>query len=257
MVKTIMIDVMVVIPTFNEAENVGSLIETLLALPVAHLGVLIVDDNSPDGTGQIVDEFVARYPEQVYVIHREGKLGFGSAYIAGFRKALAMGAAYIIQCDCDFSHNPEYIPQMINDAKNNDVVIGSRYIKGGSVDKSWGVLRKLLSWFANSVYVPAVLNIPLRDGTGGYRLWRRQTLQGIGLDRLAASGFIFQVETAYIAYRLGYRISEIPIYFPDRERGTSKMSLKIQIEAALRVWQLRYKYRTLDPQWRHEIEGAP
>ncbi len=246
--------VIVVIPTYNEAENIELMITALLALPVANLGVLIVDDNSPDGTGDIVDTLIRQNPERVHAIHRKGKLGFGSAYIAGFQKAIALGADYVIQCDCDFSHNPEYIPQLIQGADTSDMVIGSRYVRGGSVDKSWSVFRKLLSWFANSVYVPAVLGIPLRDATGGFRLWRRQTLLGIDMDRLTASGFIFQVEIAYIACRLGYTITEIPIYFPDRTRGSSKMSMKIQIEAALRVWQLRYKHHVLTPQWRREAE---
>ena len=250
----IMPDVMVVIPTFNEAENVAPLITALLTLPVANLGVLVIDDNSPDGTGKIVDELVGQYPERVYVIHRQGKLGFSSAYVAGFRKALALGAEFIIQCDCDFSHDPAYIPSLIKAAEHSDMVIGSRYVRGGSVDQSWSVFRKLLSWFANSVYVPLVLNIPLRDGTGGYRLWRRQTLLSLDLDHLTTTGFVFQVEMAYIAHRMGYQIAEIPIYFPDRKWGKSKMSLKIQVEAALRVWQLRYKHRILTPRRPLEAE---
>jgi dolichol-phosphate mannosyltransferase len=241
----------VVIPTFNEIENVAQITEALLALKVPNLGVLIVDDNSPDGTGQRADELVAQYPDQVHVLHRKERNGFGPAYVAGFKKAISLGADNIIQMDADFSHQPKYIPEMIALVeKGNDLVIGSRYAKGGGVDEQWSIYRKLLSWFANRVYVPTLLGIPIHDATAGFRLWRRQTLVGLDLDRIRSTGYVFQVELAYVTHRLGFKIDEVPIYFPDRKWGISKMNSRIQIEAALRVWQVMARHRALTPQMR-------
>ncbi len=242
--------VTMVIPTYNEAENLPRLIDSLLHLPVDHLEVLVVDDNSPDGTGQLADHLARQFPRQVGVIHREGKSGFGSACIAGFKRAIAANADYIGQMDADFSHQPAYIPQLVTALEHNDVAIASRYVQGGSVDKSWSGFRRVLSWFANSVYVRTILNIPVHDATSGFRLWRRQTLIGLDLDRAGSNGFVFQVETAYMASRLGYRIVEIPIHFPDRSQGKSKMDSRIQLEAAWRVWQLKRSHQVLTPQMR-------
>jgi dolichol-phosphate mannosyltransferase len=240
----------VVLPTYNEIENLPLLVQDLLSLDIPGLRMLVVDDNSPDGTGQLADELAARHPGVISVMHRTEKAGLGAAYLAGFKEAISKGADNIIQMDCDFSHLPKYIPQMISAADEYDLVIGSRYIKGSSLDESWGVFRKLLSWFGNSVYVPTILNIPIHDATGGYRLWRRQTLIGLDLDRVASNGYIFQVETTYIAYRLGYKITELPVHFPDRTRGESKMDLRIQLEAATRVWQIMKAHGELTPQMR-------
>jgi dolichol-phosphate mannosyltransferase len=242
----------VVLPTYNEKENLETMIETLLALPVPDLSVLIVDDNSPDGTGQIADALAAKMPDRVNVLHRKGKLGLGTAYIEGFRMALDKGADYVLQMDCDFSHDPKYIPQMIDKMEdcNCDIVIGSRYIKGGSLDETWGIGRKLLSWWANSVYVRLILGTRAKDATGGFRLWKREVLEGMDLNRIRSNGYVFQVETIYVAEKLGYTDEEIPIHFADRKIGTSKMSLKIQIEAALRVWQVFMRHRHLKPSMR-------
>jgi dolichol-phosphate mannosyltransferase len=240
----------IVLPTYNEAENLPLMIEQFFALKLEGLRVLVVDDNSPDGTGDTADGFARQYPNVVSVMHRTQKAGLGAAYRAGFKQALSMGADYIIQMDCDFSHQPKYLPQMIEEASDYDLVIGSRYMKGSSVDESWSAFRKLLSWFGNAVYVPTILSIPIRDATGGFKLWRRQTLIGLDLDRISSNGYIFQVETTYIANRLGYRIKELPIHFPDRTRGTSKMDMRIQLEAAMRVWQIMAAHRRLTPQMR-------
>ncbi len=240
----------IVIPTYNEVENLPLIIRELLKLEVDRLRILVVDDNSPDGTGKVADEFAIQFPRTVSVLHRAEKAGLGAAYLAGFKKALSMGAENIIQMDCDFSHQPKYIPQMVAAANESDLIIGSRYVKGSSVDDTWGVFRKLLSWFGNAVYVPTILNIPIHDATGGFRLWRRQTLIGLDLDRIASNGYVFQVETTYIAYRLGYKITEMPIHFPDRTRGQSKMDLRIQLEAAMRVWQIMKAHGDLTPQMR-------
>lgn len=239
----------VVLPTYNEAENLQHMIEALLALPVPTLSVLIVDDNSPDGTGQIADTLAAAQPDKVSVLHRAGKLGLGTAYIEGFHKALDMGADYVLQMDCDFSHDPKYVPAMVEKLDNCecDIVIGSRYVPGGSVDETWGIFRKLLSWWANSIYVNLILHTRVKDATGGFRLWQREVLQGINLNSIRSNGYVFQVETIYVAEKLGYTASEIPIYFADRKRGQSKMSFKVQSEAALRVWQVWRRHRHLTP----------
>jgi dolichol-phosphate mannosyltransferase len=240
----------VVMPTYNEAENLPLMLKALLELPI-DLHILVVDDNSPDGTGAIADSFAASHPEHVAVLHRAGKGGLGPAYKAGFKRAIEMGADYLMQMDADFSHQPKYIPDLIAKANEGyDMVIGSRWTRGGGVDVTWSWMRKLLSWFANGVYVRTVLGIPAADCTGGFRLWRRETLQGMGLERVRSNGYVFQVEITYIAYKLGYQFAEVPIYFPDRERGESKMGPKIILEAALRVWQVLFRHHSLNPQAR-------
>ncbi len=244
--------IMTVIPTYNEAENLGELVRALFALGLPDFHVLVVDDASPDGTGEIAERLKTRYPEHVHVIHREGKLGLGTAYITGFRYALAEGADVIVQMDADFSHRPEYVPQMVEALREYDLVIGSRYVPGGRLDERWSWWRYLLSWWANSVYVRLILNTRVRDATAGFRAWRRETLQGIGLERIRSNGYIFQVEMAYVAERLGYRILEIPIYFEDRRIGRSKMSVPVKLEAAWRVWQIRWRHRHLYPASRKE-----
>ncbi len=242
----------VVLPTYNEAENLQQMVEAVLALSVENLQILVVDDNSPDGTGKIADELAQKHPGQINVLHRTAKEGLGAAYIDAFKYALKLGADYILQMDCDFSHQPRYIPQMVEAATNHDLVIGSRYVRGGGVDESWSLYRKALSWFANRVYVTTLLGVPVNDATGGYKLWKRQTLIGLNLDRVRSNGYVFQVEMTYIACRLGYRATEIPIYFPDRERGNSKMDTNIAVEAALRTWQVMFRHHSLNPKMRDQ-----
>ncbi|MEP7287419.1 MAG: polyprenol monophosphomannose synthase [Chloroflexota bacterium] len=245
--------VTVVLPTYNEAKNLPLMIDALLSLPVKDLHIMVVDDNSPDGTGTLADALAERHPDSIEVMHRQSKAGLGAAYIAGFKKAIRGGADYIIQMDCDFSHQPKYIPDMIAAAETNDLVLASRYIKGGSVDESWSLFRKGLSWFANRIYVPTLLNMPIYDATGGYRLWRAQTLIGLDLDRVWSRGYVFQVEMAYMTYQLGFKVTEIPIHFPDRQLGESKMSFKVQVEAATRVWQLVQRHHSLKPEMRSTV----
>jgi dolichol-phosphate mannosyltransferase len=239
--------VVVVVPTYNEAENLPKIVEQLLALPVPGIEVLVVDDNSPDGTGKMADDLATSTGGKVSVLHRAGKQGLGTAYIEGFKIALANGADSVLQMDADFSHDPKYIPQMVDALKDCDAVIGSRYTKGGKLDEQWSVGRKLLSWWANAIWVRGVLRTPVSDNTGGFRAWRRETLIGMNLNRIRSNGYIFQVEITYIALRLGYKFCEIPIYFADRKYGKSKMGLKIQIEAALRVFQVWARHRALTP----------
>lgn len=240
----------IVLPTYNEAENLPVMIDRLLNLDTpAELSVLVVDDNSPDGTGQIADDLAAQHPGRVEVLHREGKGGLGTAYIAGFRHLFDRDIDGILQMDCDFSHDPDHVPQMIATMQSCDcdVVIGSRYVKNGSVDETWSFGRKLLSWFANSVYVRAILRTQVKDATGGFRFWRKEVLQGMDLSRIRSNGYIFQVEMIYVAEKLGYRPEEIPIYFADRKVGQSKMSFHVQNEAAIRVWQVLFRHRDLSP----------
>lgn len=237
----------VVMPTYNEKTNLPLIANEVLALPVEGIEILIVDDNSPDGTGKIADELAAAKPDRVHVLHRAGKMGLGTAYIQGFRWALANGADIIMQMDSDFSHDPKAIPSMLEAIKDCDAVIGSRYTKGGKLDERWGVHRRLLSWWANSIWVRGILQTPVKDNTGGFRAWRRHTLIGIDLDRVRSNGYIFQVEITYLALRLGYKFCEVPIYFADRKYDKSKMGLKVQIEAALRVFQVRMRHHHLGP----------
>jgi dolichol-phosphate mannosyltransferase len=251
------LQVSVVIPTYNEAENLPKLVSALFALPRTSLSnvvegaglpldlrILVVDDNSPDGTGRIADELAASHPGRVGVLHRPGKLGLGPAYLTGFRKVIDDGAQAVVQMDADFSHDPQAIPEMVRRLESADVVLGSRYVKGGSVDRQWPLWRKGLSAFG-SFYSRIILNLPLRDITTGYRVWRSETLKGMPLDRVRSSGYIFQVEMAYLAHLLEFRIDEYPIYFTDRRWGKSKMSFSIQAEAATGVWRVWWQYRDL------------
>ncbi len=248
--------VIVVLPTYNERENITRIVPALFALNIPNFHLLVADDNSPDGTGQIVEDLrkEAAYKGKLHVLHRAEKQGLGPAYIQGFKHALALDADLVIQMDADLSHQPKYIPQLLEKVSGFDIVIGSRYADGGSVDEGWGPLRKLLSWWANSVYTPAILGIPIHDATGGFRVYQRDCLIGLDLDNIKANGYVFQVELAFVAHRLGYRIGEIPIHFPDRQHGDSKMSSAIAFEAALRVWQIKLRHRRLKPSDRRSAD---
>ena len=244
----------VVVPTYNEAENLAALAEALFALPLPALQLLVVDDDSPDGTGQLADELAQRHNQRLtpgsrprmVVIHRKGKAGLGTAYVAGMTRALADGADFVAQMDADFSHSPRYLAQMLGVcvATGADVVIGSRYVPGGSLDERWEPGRRLLSWWAN-LYSRAILGLRIRDMTAGFKLWRRAALQTIGLATIRSNGYTFQVEMAYLCERLGFRIVEIPIHFEDRRIGQSKMDIPVKLESAWRTWQIRWRYRHL------------
>jgi dolichol-phosphate mannosyltransferase len=237
---------LVVLPTYNEAENLPRLVSALFALPL-DVEVLVVDDNSPDGTGEVAEGLKSRYPQRVDVLHREAKHGLGPAYIAGFQKALQREDITAVgQMDADFSHDPAVLPRMaaLLESGQADVVLGSRYVPGGRLDERWALWRKALSAFGNA-YARTILRVPLRDITGGYRVWKRTVLEAMPLGRIHAAGYLFQVEMAYVAHRLGFHIAEVPIYFQERQWGQSKMSFAIQVEAALGVWQLLWRYRGL------------
>lgn len=234
----------IIIPTYNEAINLPILVDRLLELPVQNLNILVVDDNSPDGTGDIADELSTKTSGRVSVMHRAGKLGLGTAYIQGFHQAIKDDADAIGQMDADFSHPPEKIIELVNTLESCDMALGSRYVPGGKLDERWPFWRKALSGFGN-FYARTILGLPLRDVTGGFRLWKKETLSAMPLDRIRSNGYVFQVEMAFVASKLGFKFREIPIYFADRRWGTSKMSFRIQIEAAIRVWQLPGLYRDL------------
>jgi dolichol-phosphate mannosyltransferase len=229
---------LIIVPTYNEAENVRGIAEQLLAaLPVAD--VLFVDDNSPDGTGAIIDEMAAVNP-RVHVVHRAGKLGLGTAYIAGFGWGLARDYQYLFEMDADGSHDPKYLPQMLALAEDGaDAVVGSRNIPGGGT-VNWGVGRKLLSK-GGSFYARTILGIDVRDVTAGFVCWARRVLEALELSTIDSNGYSFQIEMKYRALQKGFRIVETPIIFVDRRVGQSKMSRAIVAEALLKVWALRFR----------------
>ena len=235
-----------VIPTYNEAENLPRLLQALNALPLDDLHVLVIDDNSSDGTGQLAEDQKTTYSGRLDVMHRAGKLGLGSAYIQGFTHLLKGDSQAIGQMDADFSHQPEKVVELASALQSCDMAVGSRYVPGGSLDENWPFWRKGLSAFGN-FYARSILSMPIRDTTGGFRLWRRETLAAMPLERVRSNGYVFQVEMAYVAHKLGFHFKEIPIYFAERRFGQSKMSLRIQLEAALRVWSLLWQYRDLKP----------
>ncbi|MDM8521396.1 polyprenol monophosphomannose synthase [Anaerolineales bacterium HSG6] len=239
--------VIVVIPTYNEANNLPKIAAELFALDVEGLRILVVDDDSPDNTGQVADELVKTYPDRFDVIHRKGKMGLGTAYIEGFQWALNQGAEYVIQMDADFSHSPSYIPMMLERVPDFDVVVGSRYISGGELDERWSWWRRFLSWWANTVWTRPVLGVRTKDATAGFKCWQADALRRIGLERITSNGYVFQVEMAYVSEKLRFRILEIPIYFEDRRIGQSKMTIPVKIEAALRVFEIRWRHHNVKP----------
>jgi dolichol-phosphate mannosyltransferase len=229
-------DCIVVVPTYNEAENIGQLIPQILAQP--RFRVLVVDDGSPDGTGTQVAA-MSRDEPRIGLLSRSGKQGLGSAYIAGFRRALAEGAEYIFEMDADFSHDPRYLPALLAAAEQgNDLVIGSRYVPGGGTT-DWGLMRQIISRGGN-IYAGIILGLPIADSTGGFRCYRRRVLETIDLGAVRSNGYAFQIEMAYRVRRAGFHIGEVPIIFPDRRVGHSKMSRRIVIEALVNVWRLRF-----------------
>ena len=228
---------LVIVPTYNERDNIARIIEQVLARD-DRLDVLVVDDGSPDGTGAIVDDIKARNP-RVDVIHRAGKQGLGTAYIAGFKWALARQYAFVFEMDADFSHDPAHLPQFLEAVENADVVIGSRYRNGRVTVVNWPVGRLLLSFAAN-VYARVITGLQLFDSTAGFKCFRRRVLETVDLDAVKSSGYAFQIEMNFRAWKKGFRIVEIPIVFVDRTEGESKMSKKIVREAVWMVWRLRW-----------------
>jgi dolichol-phosphate mannosyltransferase len=231
----------VVTPTYNEASNLPQLVERLLALPL-DVSVLVVDDDSPDGTGRVADELATAHPGRVSVLHRTGRRGLRSAYVEGFHLAIERKADAVAQMDADLSHDPSRLPDMARALATSDLVLGSRYVPGGSLDPRWPMWRRGLSAWGN-FYARSILGLALRDMTTGYRLWRSEALAQMPLDEIRSNGYVFLVEMAFVATERGFRLSEVPIHFEDRRFGQSKMSLRIQLEAAVRVWQVRLARR--------------
>jgi len=229
----------VVIPTYNERENIESIVDAVMSLPV-NAYVTIVDDNSPDGTGEIADAISAR-EARVSVLHRQCKMGLGSAYIAGFKHALEQGAQFVLEMDADFSHNPADIPRLLRAAHEHDVVVGSRYVQGGGTD-NWGLVRQLISR-GGSLYARIILGMPIWDLTGGFNCWCRRVLEAVDLDAVTSNGYAFQIEMKYRAFRRGFSLAEEPILFVDRRVGQSKMSGNIVREAFWKVWKFRLDRR--------------
>jgi dolichol-phosphate mannosyltransferase len=227
----------VVVPTYNERGNLPTLVAALLQHP--GLRLLVVDDQSPDGTGDLADALAREHPGRIDVIHRSGRRGLGRAYVDGFRKAIAEPVDVVCQMDADLSHDPRQLPDLIAAARDADVVIGSRYVPGGQI-RNWPKRREILSRFAN-VYVRAITRLTTRDCTAGYRCWRRGTLARLPLDRFISDGYSFQIETLFSAAHLGCRIVEIPITFVERQEGQSKVSRSVLIESAITPWRLALK----------------
>jgi dolichol-phosphate mannosyltransferase len=229
----------VCLPTYNERENLERMVRALGEVLPAGGSVLVIDDNSPDGTGALADELAAELPF-VDVLHRPRKDGLGPAYIAGFRAALASGADLVLELDCDFSHSPQDVPRLIAAAEAADLVLGSRYVQGGGVEGDWGVARRLVSR-GGSLYASLLLGVRVRDLTGGFKCFHRRVLETIDLDRVGSRGYAFQIELTYRAVRAGFEIVEVPIRFVDREAGHSKMSRAIVLEAIWKVPLLRLR----------------
>jgi dolichol-phosphate mannosyltransferase len=228
---------LVIIPTYNERENIIRIVEQVLAQDT-RLEVLVVDDNSPDGTGRIADELSEANP-RIHALHREKKLGLGTAYLAGFRWALERTYAYVFEMDADFSHDPAHLPQFLAAVEKADLVLGSRYRFGKVTVVNWPMPRLILSYSAN-VYARIVTGLPLFDATGGFKCFRREVLESIDLTKVRSNGYAFQIEMSFRAWNKGFRIAEIPIVFVDRTEGESKMSKRIVREAVWMVWRLRW-----------------
>ena len=227
--------VLIIIPTYNEKENIESLLTAVLKQHEA-IEILVLDDNSPDGTGAIVDSMILQEP-RIHIIKRPGKMGLGSAYVTGFKYALKQDYDYIMEMDADFSHNPNDIPKLIEAAQSNDLVIGSRYCSGINII-NWPIERLLISYFA-SKYVRIITGMPIKDPTGGFKCFNRKVLNSIDLDNIHSEGYSFQIEMNYKAYLKGFKLKEVSIVFTERMNGTSKMSKKIVYEAAWMVWKLK------------------
>lgn len=230
--------IFIILPTYNEKENISRLIKELFELNLPPLNILVVDDNSPDGTGKIVEDLKARY-NNLDILHRQKKMGLGRAYIDAFRIVLAKGADIIIHMDVDFSHDPKYLKDLLTKIQDYDLVLGSRYVKGGGI-ANWNHLRRLISRLGN-LYAQLVLNLPVKDLTGGFKCYRRHALESINLDELSSIGFSFMIETTYKTYQRGFVIKEIPIIFTERRLGKSKFNLKIIFESFFKVLALRFR----------------
>ncbi len=227
--------ILVIIPTYNERENLPKIIRKIQNLGIKNLDILIIDDNSPDGTGKLADEYSHKF-KNIFVIHREKKMGLGTAYKTGFKYAIEKGYDYVFEMDADLSHDPDDIPRFLKEIRRVDLVIGSRYCKGGKV-VNWPSSRRLLSFLAN-LYAKILTGVPINDMTSGYKCYRRKVIENYDYDKLRAEGYGFQIETVFYAFKKGFKLKEIPIIFHDRVEGKSKLGRKIVYEAFFRVLSL-------------------
>ena len=232
------VNTFIILPTYNESKNIGELISRIFALSVPGLQILVVDDGSPDGTGQLVEKLKENEP-RLHVLHRHEKQGLGPAYLAGFRYCLDQGADFLFEMDADFSHDPKYIPVMLETAKQYDLVLGSRYIPGGGV-KNWNLSRRLISQFGN-IFARTILFSSVKDMTGGFKCFNRRVLGSLDLNNIESLGYNFQIEMTYKVLKQGFTIKEVPIIFTERKGGKSKFNLGIVLESFIKVFQLRFK----------------
>ena len=228
---------LIIIPTYNEIENISKLIPEVIKVIPSNAGILVVDDGSPDGTAQTVKNLISTLPDRLFILERNKKSGLADAYITGFKWGISKGYDILCEMDADFSHKPEYLPVMLKEIESHDFVIASRNIKGGAVE-GWSALRNFISK-GGSLYSRIILGCKIKDLTGGYNMWRKETLEKINLDSIISKGYSFQIEMKYKAYKSGCSFKEIPIVFPDRIAGTSKMSGGIFMEALKSVWRIR------------------
>ena len=233
---------LIIVPTYNEAKNLPLLLKQVMALGISGLELLIVDDNSPDGTAQVVEDTGAKYQNRVHLLRRARKEGLGPAYVAGFKEALRLGADVVIQMDADLSHPPQSIPVMLESIKVADVVVGSRYVPGGGVTSNWGLSRRLLSR-GGDLYVRWILGLRVHDTKSGFKAFRRTVVESLPLEALHSKGYIFQSELIYLCQKMGFDVTEVPYVFLDRQEGRSKMSLRIIVEALWRSYQIRWAWR--------------
>ena len=232
--------VVVVVPTYNEARNLPQLAARLFSLELPSIHMLVVDDASPDGTGQVAEGLTEVYSGRVRVLHRQGKLGLGTAYVEGFRHALNWGADVVVEMDADLSHDPQYLHPILDKIADHDVVVASRYIPGGGVDPGWGLGRRLLSQGGN-LYARLVTGLRVKDSTSGFKALRRRVVESMDMDSFRCKGFAFQIEMAYACQKKGFNVAEVPISFIDRGTGTSKLSLAIVLEALWNVFWMRWR----------------
>ncbi len=233
----------VVIPTYNEARNLPILAAELWALQIPGLFILVVDGGSTDGTAQIADELAGRRPKELAVLHLSDRGGLRRAYLAAYKWSLAHGADRVLQMDCDFSYPPRYVSRLLEASNSADLVVGSRYVAGGKLDARIGTARYLQSWWANEVYARLILNMQLQDVTSSFRCWQARALERINLDAINSNGYSFQIEMAYVAEKMGYKIVEVPIHFEERRVGRSKLKMSAKLEAAWRTWEILWRYR--------------
>jgi dolichol-phosphate mannosyltransferase len=228
----------VVIPTYNERDNLVTIVEQILALNLSNLCIIIVDDNSPDGTGGVADELSHKH-SNLHVIHRPAKIGLGPAYVDGFKYALDQAADYIFEIDADLSHDPRLIPTFLESIEHYDLILGSRYIDKGGIN-NWNIVRRFVSWGGN-LFSRLILSVPIKDMTGGFKCYRRKVLESIDINNLNSMGYVFQIETTYKAYNAGFKIKELPIIFTERREGESKFNVGIFVGAFFKVLMLRFK----------------